>query len=153
MKVFLDTNIFVEFISRRKQYEQVCQIIDAIIGGEYEAFISMGGLYTLTYIFERDLKKQEIHRPELTQRLRGYLAEVLNMATMVSFSHTDAVECVYDEAFCDLEDSFQYRCALENNCDVLVTINIKDYRQAGQADLEILTPTGFVEKYLHTKTK
>lgn len=148
MKIFLDTNIFVEFIGRRDQYEYVCQIIDAIIKGEHDAVISMGGLYTLTYLFEKDLKKQDIHRPELTQRLRGYLAEVLNMATMVSMSHLDAKASVFDETFSDLEDSFQYRCALENDCDVLLTINFKDYKHADQSRISILTPVDFTTKYL-----
>ena len=42
MKLFLDTNIFPEFIDRRAQYEQVCQLIDAIHDGKYDAFISTG---------------------------------------------------------------------------------------------------------------
>lgn len=34
MKLFLDTNVFVEFIEHRKQYEPVSLIIDAIIEEE-----------------------------------------------------------------------------------------------------------------------
>jgi len=36
MKLFLDTNVFVEFVERRKQYEPVSLIIDAIIEEEHE---------------------------------------------------------------------------------------------------------------------
>ena len=148
MKIFLDTNIFVEYIGRRAQCEQVGQIIDAVLESEHTAVISTGGIYTLTYLFERGLKRQDVHRPELTRRLRGYLAEVLDMATVVNLSHAGVESAVYDEAFSDIEDSFQYRCALENGCDVLVTINIKDYKNASQSSLEILTPAEFVEKYI-----
>lgn len=28
----------------------------------------------------------------------------------------------------DFEDMLQYQCALENNCDILVTNNIKDFK-------------------------
>ena len=45
-------------------------------------------------------------------------------------SRKDMLRAVGNEAFIDIEDSFQYRCALENGCDVLVTINIKDYKNA-----------------------
>jgi len=58
------------------------------------------------------------------------------------------LEALTNEAFDDLEDSFQYQCALENNCDVLVTINKKDYSKASQTDLEVMTPAEFVQKYL-----
>ena len=42
MKLFLDTNVFVEFIEHRKQYEPVSQIIDAIIEEQHTACISTG---------------------------------------------------------------------------------------------------------------
>lgn len=148
MKLFLDTNIFVEFTGRRQQFEPVSKIIDAIIDEEHSACISTGGLYTLAYLFGRALKNQGIHRPEQTRQLRGLLSDVLNMATVISLSHAEAEAAVYDEAFTDIEDSFQYRCAIENHCSVLITINVDDYKDADQSRLEILTPSAFVDKYL-----
>ena len=51
-------------------------------------------------------------------------------------------------AFDDVEDSFQYQCALQAKCDALVTINLRDYRNAATSKMEILSPTEFAEKYL-----
>ena len=76
MKVFLDTNIFLEYFERRRQYEAVSQLLSAV------------------------------------------------------------------------EDSFQYQCALQNKCDALVTINMKDYSNADTSAMEILSPEAFVSKYL-----
>ena len=45
MKLFLDTNIFPEFIDRRAQYNEVCLLIDAIHDGHFEACISTGCMY------------------------------------------------------------------------------------------------------------
>ena len=45
MKLFLDTNIFVEFVGRRDQFESVSRIIDAILEDEHIAFISTGCVY------------------------------------------------------------------------------------------------------------
>ena len=53
-----------------------------------------------------------------------------------------------DTSFDDVEDSFQYQCALQAKCDALVTINLRDYRNADTSNIEILSPTEFVEKYL-----
>ena len=36
MRLFLDTNIFPEFIDRRAQYNEVCLLIDAIHDGHFE---------------------------------------------------------------------------------------------------------------------
>ena len=148
MRVFLDTNVFMEFIERRQQFADVSLIIDAIQERRHEAFISTGCIYTLTFLFERALKHQDIHKPELTERLRGYLTEVLNLAETVGLSYVGTRRAVSSEAFTDIEDSFQYQCALENRCDVLVTINERDFANVAQACMEILTPKQFVEKYL-----
>lgn len=149
MKIFLDTNIFPEFIDRRAQYNEVCLLIDAIHDGHFEACISTGCMYTLAFLFERSLKRLDVHRPELTKQLRGYLAEVLDLATVVDIPHSGVEMAVYNETFTDIEDSFQYQCALENDCDALVTINIDDYKNADQSHLEILTPSAFADKYIN----
>lgn len=83
-----------------------------------------------------------------TEQLRRLLADVQATARIVSVSHESLNDALQDMAFTDLEDSFQYHCAMENECDVLLTINLKDYRHADQSKLEILTPAGFVQKYL-----
>ena len=147
MKLFLDTNIFMEFVEQRKQFEQVCRIIDAILEKRHSACISTGCLYTLAFLFEKTLKRQDVHRPELTDRMRGYLAEVLDLAMLVDLSHVGAKRAVFAETFTDIEDSLQYQCAVENRCDVLVTINIDDYSHR-DLQLEVLTPSQFVDKYL-----
>ena len=149
MKLFLDTNVFVEFIEHRKQYESVSLIIDAILEEQHTACISTGSLYTLAYLFERGLKQQDIHKPELTLRIRHLMAEFLNLSTVVPLAHANAELAVFDESFADIEDCFQYRCALENRCHVLITINDNDFKNADQSQIEILTPSAFVEKYIN----
>ena len=148
MRLFLDTNIFPEFINRRAQYESVCHLIDAIVEGKHSACISTGCIYTLSFLFERSLKAQGIHKPEQTARLRSYLTEVLHVAELVDLSHYAAEQAINDEHFSDIEDSFQYQCALENGCDVFVTINVDDFKNADQLQMKILTPAAFVDKYL-----
>ena len=66
MKVFLDTNIFLEYFERRRQYEAVSQLLSAV----------------------------------------------------------------------------------QNKCDALVTINLKDYRNVDTSAMEILSPETFVSRYL-----
>ena len=51
--------------------------------------------------------------------------------------------------FLDMENNFQYGCALENRCHVLITINANDFKNADSSQIEILTPAAFVEKYMN----
>lgn len=53
----------------------------------------------------------------------------------------------------DLEDSFQYQCALTAQCDVFITINIRDFRDVDFAYMNIMTPQEFVDKYLEPAKK
>lgn len=148
MKVFLDTNIFMEYVSRRKQYELVRDIFDAIEDKKLSAVISVGGLYTTVYLLTRMLKDMNIHRPQQTERLRMGLNGLMRLATVVDCNHERMTEAVNDDRFIDIEDSFQYHCAVHCHCDVLITINVRDYKNVMDAGLPVLTPGEFVERYL-----
>ena len=148
MKVFLDTNIFLEYFEQRREYKAVDRLLSAVEDGKLKAVVSAGCVYTLAYLIRMELKRQGIHRPEQTVRLRDLLNIVLSMVTVAGVSHKNMVSGTNDLAFDDVEDSFQYQCALQTKCDALVTINLKDYRNADTAKMEILSPTEFVEKFL-----
>lgn len=148
MKVFLDTNIFLEYFEQRREYKAVDKLLSAVEDGKVKAIVSVGCVYTLAYLIRMGLKRQGIHRPEQTTRLRSLLNIVLSMAAVAGVSHKNIVSGTNDLAFDDVEDSFQYQCALQNKCDALITINLKDYSNADTAKVEILSPTEFVEKFL-----
>lgn len=148
MKVFLDTNIFLEYFERWREYQTVSQLLSAIEDGRLKAVISAGCVYTLAYLIRMELKRQDIHRPEQTLRLRSTLNIVLSMITVAGISHKSIVNGTNDMSFDDVEDSFQYQCAVQNKCDALITINLKDYGGVDNSRIEVLSPTEFVSKYL-----
>ena len=95
-----------------------------------------------------ELKRQNIHRPEQTLRLRTMLNTVMSMVTAAGLNQKRITQSINDTVFDDVEDSFQYHCALQAKCDALITINLRDYRNADTSKMEIISPTEFVEKYL-----
>lgn len=148
MKVFLDTNIFLEYFQERQQCRSVKKIFDAIEDKKLDAVISIGCIYTLDYLIRVGLKRLNIHRPEQTRKLREALNTILEFATVVGTSHDNIVNAINDETFDDIEDSFQYQCALQNKCDVLLTINLRDYPAADITPIIILSPDDFCKAYL-----
>ena len=50
MKVFLDTNIFIEYTTCRKQFRWVRDVFDAIEDEIISAVASVGGMYTNAYL-------------------------------------------------------------------------------------------------------
>lgn len=121
MKVFLDTNIFIEYTTCRKQFRWVRDVFDAIEDEIISAVASVGGMYTNAYLVTLYFKEHGIHRPEQTERVRQTLLAFLQLAPTVDCSAETVQEAVNDERFTDIEDSFQYHCALQNDCDVLLT--------------------------------
>ena len=56
---------------------------------------------------------------------------------------SNIIELGIDSHFSDLEDAFQYFIAKANNCDIILTRNIKDYKQA---TIPVLTAEQFLRQ-------
>ena len=82
MKVFLDTNIFLEYFEQRREYQAVDKLLSAVEDGKLKAVVSVGCVYTLAYLIRVELKRQGIHRPEQTLRLRSTLNTVMSMVIL-----------------------------------------------------------------------
>lgn len=123
-------------------------MFDAIEDGKVKGVVSVCCVYTLAYLVRMELKRQGIHRPEQTIRLRSTLNTILSMVTSVGITHKRLVQGVNDVNFDDIEDSFQYQSALQSKCDALVTINLRDFENVDAGKIEIMSPTEFVNKYM-----
>ena len=66
MKVFLDTNVFTEYIEERREVETVAKVLEAVADGKHQGYLSQGGFYTLAFLLEKTLKRKDIHKPLLT---------------------------------------------------------------------------------------
>lgn len=62
--VFLDTNVFLEYFEQRREYQAVSRLLGAVEDGKLKAVVSLGCVYTLTYLIQMGLKRKGIHRPE-----------------------------------------------------------------------------------------
>lgn len=96
--------------------------------------------YTIVYIIEQGLKRKGIHNLEkLVQTCCGMniILDLVEAANMEKSSFRDVID---DSAFYDLEASFQYQCALVAQCDVFITINIRDFKQADFTIMDVMTP-------------
>ena len=127
MRVFLDTNIVMEFLTQRIHYVAVRKIMRAAQLGLLEACISTISLSTIAYLLGLRLKQKNIHEPEKRNVIRRLLFELEKYIQIVDISHDQTAIALKDEDFKDIEDSFQYYCAWENDCDYIVTINLKDF--------------------------
>lgn len=111
-----------------------------------EKMISSGSFYTLTYLIESYLKKEgwekETRILELRRILKGLLCEYMIAGDL------DWEAGVEDSRFADLEDSYQYQAALSSGCDLLLTLNVQDFKNViSDSSLHVCSPSEFVDKY------
>lgn len=146
-RVFLDTNILMEYLANREQVADVKLILKAAYQGKMEACMSAGCLYTLIYLLGLYLKNKSIHEPDKTQQIKDSLSTILGYVDIVDISKEYVKNAINATDFKDLEDSCQYQCAVENDCDILLTINIKHFNKIKNPKCEVLYPQAFLSKY------
>ena len=59
------------------------------------------------------------------------------------------LEFLFNRKEGELEDSYQYQTAVNAGCNVLLTLNIRDFKQITDSSISIMTPEEFVNKYIH----
>ena len=143
MRLFLDTNVFIEYLCGRSKAMEVRDLLDAIEENGHQSFLSTTSLCTIAYYVDITLKQRGIHKPEKTDKIREVLNMVLDIASIADIRHSHAVAATNDLAFSDIEDSVQHQCAKNSQCEVLITFNVKDFKNVN--DIKVMTPNEFLE--------
>lgn len=119
-RVFLDTNIMLEVLCKRRFCQPCEQIIQAGRDGEIMLSASFLSFANMAYILHREkMNRTDIYR---TERTMESMMEVLPMDVnqlRASLSHEVK----------DFEDMLQYQCAVNGQCDCIVTINTADFQE------------------------
>lgn len=130
-KVFLDTNILMDFIENREKREYAETIIELGKTGIIQLFASYLSYANMGYIYRK--RKQE-ERYSLIRKAR-------KIATVLPCD-TDQLDSALNNPVKDYEDMLQYQCALAAGCDVIVTNNKRDFQEFCQ--LPFLTSEEFL---------
>jgi predicted nucleic acid-binding protein len=131
-KLFLDTNITIDFIGERHpHYIKAAYIVSLADRGEISLVISALTYSTTYYI----VSKEEGHA--------NTIAKLSKFKVLVQTS--DLQDSIIEKGlisnFTDFEDALQYHSALQENCDIIITRNGKDFKKAS---LPIMTPIEYL---------
>ena len=139
MKVFLDTNIFMDLAEEREYSMQGRMIYELAQNGRFEACASYLTFANINYI-KRDMPRLE--RYSLIRQLRqGVTVLPCDAAQLdTALNHEDVR---------DFEDLLQYQCAVAAGCNVVVTNNTRDYREFCQ--LPLMTSRDFLLQFFRNQ--
>ena len=131
MKVFLDTNILMDFVENRENREYAETIIELGKTGFIQLFASYLSYANMGYILR--------HR---TQEERYRMIRNARKIVTVLPGDTAQLDNALANPVKDYEDMLQYQCAIAAGCDVIVTNNKRDFQEFCQ--LPFLTSEEFL---------
>ncbi len=132
MKLFIDTNIFLDLILKRENFNDALLIFNAIEKKLFDAIILDITILNIDYIAKKQVKniKEFIKLVNSNFSVTGVSNEMIAKALEIENS--------------DFEDTLQYLAAKSTNCKCIVTNDKSFYK----ADIQTLSSSQFIEKYL-----
>ena len=135
MKVFIDTNIFLDVLCKRDQYvDAALRIFDLAVDDRIELLISDLSIANIKYITRKELSTDKFYEVILAFR---------PVLTIVPLGEV-VVDRALDLQAPDFEDALQYFSAVQPGADCLITRNIKDF---GFAKMDVLDSSTFLAHY------
>lgn len=133
-KLFLDTNIILDFLGERENfYEPAAKLMTLADKKQIEIFTTTTSITNAFYI----LSKFE------GQKTTWEKVRKFKLICGISVTDDEVVEKALNSDFKDLEDALQYFSAVATNCEILITRNEKDFKNA-------LIPVMDAESFLQT---
>ena len=135
MKLFVDTNIFIDILLDRKPYSKHSSLVYKICeNGLAEGFVAPITINNVYYICRKS------HNLPL---IKTFLYKVSMDFTIAAMDST-VIEKANMLPILDYEDALQYAMALHNGTQYLITRNTKDFKKV--THLEVCTPEEFMER-------
>lgn len=121
-KLFIDTNIVIDLLAKREPfYAQAATLFSMADRGKIKLFVSALSFANTNYILLREMKAE-------TARL---ILRKLKLLVEVTDLNEKILElALNDSDFKDFEDAIQYYSAIENDIDIIITRNLKDFKRS-----------------------
>ena len=131
-KVFLDTNVVVDLLGEREPYyDAAAKIATLADKGKIEVFVSALTYSTVYYLLSRFENQTQVK-----EKIRKF-----KLIAQTSDLTDNIIDRSLSSNFNDFEDALQYYCAIKMDCKILITRNVKDFKESG---MPVLSP----EEYL-----
>ncbi len=132
MKIFIDTNVFLDLLLKRDGFFEASMIFNSCYENVLEGYIADITLLNIDYIASKQ-----------TKNIYEFLKLLNNTFIIIGFDNK-----MFDLALKidnnDLEDSVQYICSKNSDCEIIITNDKNFYKE----DITVLSSKEFVKEYL-----
>jgi predicted nucleic acid-binding protein len=131
-RIFIDTNIILDLLGERDPfYKPIAQMATLAENGEIVLVATPLSFATVNYV----LTKFE-NRTLALEKLRKF-----SVLCEIAIMDSNTVNKALQSSLFDFEDALQYCCALDSNCDMLISRNGKDFNPS---QLPVMTAGEFL---------
>jgi predicted nucleic acid-binding protein len=131
-RLFLDTNVVIDFLDERVPfYEPIARIV-TLADSKIVVLVASALSYpTVDYVLSKIKGKERVKA-----NLRRF-----KIVSEISALNESVIEKGLNSKFTDFEDSLQYYCALQANCAIIITRDVKDFKES---TLPVMTPEAYL---------
>lgn len=134
MKILLDTNILIDWVSHRENYQYAREIVYLCANKKIEGCIAAHSVTNMFYILRKGFG--------LAER-KTVFDTISRIFTIVPVDGQKLRVAVNNADFKDFEDCLQMECAKEFEAEYIVTRNISDFASSSISAVE---PHDFLER-------
>ncbi|MFD2863298.1 type II toxin-antitoxin system VapC family toxin [Mucilaginibacter antarcticus] len=133
-KVFLDANVLLDFTLQREKYEVSKSLMQGIINGDFQAFITPSIVHITGYWLTKAYG---------AAKAKEILLNLLTDIKIIDCSHKITVTAL-SSAMVDIEDALQYYTALDHKLDFFISRD-KQLQKVAIPNLPVYLPENFLD--------
>jgi predicted nucleic acid-binding protein len=134
-RVFVDSDVILDIAFARMPFLENSKLLLSLLeNGLAIGFISSNSIANIYYI---------LRKAGDDAKARFFISNILKYLTVVSSTHSNILDALKSD-FSDFEDALQYFCAIENQCECIVTRNLEDYKKS---KLDVYLPLEFLNLF------
>ena len=133
-KLFIDTNIVIDLLSRREPFfEEAAELFSLADKKQIELSVSSLTIANTSYALLRQMD---------SNKAKSVLRKLRLILNILPLDDKIIGLALNDETFSDFEDGLQYFTAIEDEQELIITRNLKDFKNS---KLPTMTAKQFIE--------
>ncbi|MBN2875801.1 MAG: PIN domain-containing protein [Spirochaetales bacterium] len=134
-KIFIDSDVILDVATGRIPFvDSSNEALSIIESGLAFGVISSNSVTNIYYV---------LRKLSSSDKAKIFINTIIKYLSIIPVDHDNIVKALASQ-FIDFEDGVQNYCAASNQCDIIVTRNIDDYKMS---ELKVLLPQEFVALY------
>lgn len=135
-KLFVDTNVIIDLLSQRELFYKEAAILFSLADKKkIQITISSLTIANTSYILLRQMN---------VEKAKSVLRKLRLLVRIFSVDDKIISLALNDDTFSDFEDGLQYFTAIENEQDLIITRNLKDFKNS---KLPVMTAGQFIKSF------